>query len=82
MRCNGGATLGIPSGIGVLAKVPSGTKPVIRKLGAATLFLLQLRISNFDDTLRRQKALGDRVVVQNQMSHSELAIYVDENLGF
>ena len=42
---------------------------------------LQSRIFSFDDTLGRQKALGDQDIVQNQMSCFEMAVRVDEDLG-
>ena len=36
-RCKGGATLGTPFGIGMVARVPSSISPVTRKPGVATL---------------------------------------------
>ena len=44
--------------------------------------MVQPRIFGFDDTLQCQEVLKDRCVVQDQMGCPELAIYMNEHLGF
>ena len=43
---------------------------------------MQTRIPGFDDALWHLETLGDRDVVQYQMGCPELAVCMDEHLGF
>ena len=80
--CSGGeATFGIPPSMGLVASVPFGIRPGSRKPGAATLIRCSRGSLALMTHLGAKKAPRDRDIVQNQMSYSELAIYVDEDLG-